>query len=208
MEIVIAIFVILAFWGFVSILSPREHSTEKFIIPEFSNENDYEESKSNFTDPKKNQWKSSFDVADFESRKETYISPVVKNISIETTSKVDDKNYLQKNRFTHCYKCKSTLSSRVHKECDDCGWLICPSCFSCEYNCTSDHGNPSYLHKNKESSNTHIESSNENNEIDPEFYSYSENYDDFPDNTEGCDQEIDTDIDYGYGEELSWEERH
>ena len=30
-----------------------------------------------------------------------------------------------------CYSCKLPLTSKLHKFCPKCGWLICPSCGSC-----------------------------------------------------------------------------
>lgn len=34
-------------------------------------------------------------------------------------------------RDTHCYNCKVSLSTKKHKECKKCGWIICPDCYSC-----------------------------------------------------------------------------
>ncbi len=36
-----------------------------------------------------------------------------------------------RNRSTHCYSCKNTVSSDSNVACSNCGWLICDHCGTC-----------------------------------------------------------------------------
>lgn len=45
----------------------------------------------------------------------------------------------KKFRTTYCHRCKTNLSSRVNMECLSCGWLVCPKCGACEFNCKKIH---------------------------------------------------------------------
>ena len=49
-----------------------------------------------------------------------------------TSKKVQYKRAV---RTPHCWKCKTALDSGTDDECPSCGWIICPSCGACEFNC-------------------------------------------------------------------------
>jgi predicted RNA-binding Zn-ribbon protein involved in translation (DUF1610 family) len=119
----------------------------------------------------------------------------------------------KKNRATHCHSCKTNLTSVNEKECSSCGWLICPHCGACEYNCSKSksHSNKaiavgatavaaSFAVSKDEDVEGYADEEIYETYSSYDYYEYESSYDDEP--------EIDTSVDLGYAEEIDWEDRY
>lgn len=46
-------------------------------------------------------------------------------------SDLQRNNIYRRQRYTHCFRCKSPLASSTNYNCFNCGWISCPNCGAC-----------------------------------------------------------------------------
>lgn len=129
------------------------------------------------------------------------------------SSSYSNKSY-KKNRAYHCHSCKTNLTSVNEKECSSCGWLICPHCGACEYNCSKSksHGNKAIalgVTAAVAASSAVAQDEQVEDYADEEIYETYSSYDyDEYESSYDYEPEIDTSVDLGYAEEIDWEDRY
>lgn len=118
-----------------------------------------------------------------------------------------------KHRQTHCYACKTSLSSNSHAKCSKCNGLIC-ECGACF--CRVSDSNKSDLNttpvvsKGADYKTDPQRSDTENETLAEEYFDPGPIY--FGPEFDHCDQEYydhlsDASPDFGYAEDLEWDER-
>lgn len=107
-------------------------------------------------------------------------------------------------RITHCHGCKERLSSYENKNCSLCNWLVCPKCGSCAFHCFKATKRKAFI-----SSSLRAVSVNSHQFYDETYYSELDDLDDLKQSVTECDYLEDgyNEIDYGYAEDLDWEDR-
>lgn len=117
--------------------------------------------------------------------------------------------YDLRKRLTHCYSCKTRLSSELDKKCSKCGWLKCPVCGVCEYSCKEVtvvssfvSNRPTIFLKSEDTTDLEHENRDQGDIVECSYDKYNDAYEE-----KIYEEDYDLSVDYGYADEVDWEDR-